>query len=227
MTYISALSAVLLLLQAFAPNLPGDTRLQSVDYQADRVVMVEAAPGYAVTVLLSPDERVESIAVGDSSAWQVSANAAGNHLFIKLAQPGLATNMTVITNVRLYAFELVPLGSASQAMTYTLQFRYPTTPVEEQLEGPLNIVTSYKVSGSKSLWPSSIGDDGEKTYIVWSLDQDIPAVYALDHRGKEVLVNGMMRDDEFVIDAVADRLVFRIDNRTARAKRLAERTPEK
>jgi hypothetical protein len=34
-----------------------------------------------------------------------------------------------------------------------------------------------------------------------------------------MLVNGMMRDDIFVIDSVTQKLVFRIDDHVARAER--------
>lgn len=217
---LAAISSALMAmaLQAQPEAYYADSRLQSVDYRAEQVVTVESAPGYQVTILLSPDERIESIAVGDSSAWQVTANKGGNILFVKLTQPGLASNMTVVTDVRIYAFDLVPLGNASSAMPYTLAFDYPTD-AQEELGMPLDIVAKYRLSGTKSLWPIAIADDGEKTYIEWPRNSDLPAVYALDQAGREVLVNGMVRGDNYVMDQVASRLVFRIDKRVARARR--------
>lgn len=213
----SWVAALALLLQGPVPPGYGDTRLQTIDYRAEQVVRIETAPGYQVTVMLSPDERIESIAIGDGGGWQVTASKGGNILFVKLTQPGLATNMTVITDVRIYAFDLVPLDHASTAMPYTLEFSYPR-PIENGGE-PLAIVAEYRMSGSKSLWPDAIGDDGAKTYIEWPRNADLPAVYALDQGGHEVLADGMIRDDRYVIDSVASRLVFRIDKRVARAQR--------
>lgn len=79
----------------------------------------------------------------------------------------------------------------------------------------------YKVSGDRAIQPSGIDDDGVRTYITWPADATLPAVYALDAKGNEALVNGMMRDDIFVIDDVAPRLVFRLDRQVARATRIA------
>ena len=89
----------------------GDPRIQSVDFAPDQVVLIQGATGYSVTVELSPDEQVENVAVGDSSAWQVTANHRGDHLFVKNLISGVTTNMTVVTSAHTYYFELAPLSA--------------------------------------------------------------------------------------------------------------------
>ncbi|MFK7841712.1 MAG: TrbG/VirB9 family P-type conjugative transfer protein [Sphingorhabdus sp.] len=194
--------------------------MREIEYQSNRVIPIEAAPGYQVTVLLSPDEQIKSIAVGDSSGWQVSANKSGNNIFVKYAGSGFETNMTVVTNVRLYSFELVPLSGGAFNMPYILKFAYPSDEVADETVNPGEPMTHYRMKGAKSLWPSGIVDDGRRTFIEWPLSADIPAVYAIDQAGNEVLTNGMMRDDRLVIEAVASKLVFRIDKKVARATRM-------
>src|SRR5437660_2480208 len=136
--------------------------------------------------------------------------------------------MTVITNVRVYNFELVP-GSPGE-IAYTLRFHYPAA-ANAQAEGDEEDAPSakgegrYRTSGSKALRPSAISDDGRHTYIVWPRDRSIPATFAVNEAGQETLVNGMMRNDVFVIDSVAEKLVFRIDDRVAGAKRMKPRSP--
>lgn len=196
----------------------GDPHLQTVEYKADQVVQLAAALGYQVTVALSPDEQIETVAVGDSAAWQVTPSHSGDHLFVKLLQQGGATDMTVVTNVRRYAFELAPLSAPASDMAYTVQFHYPTPPA--LAAAPSRIAGYYKLTGARTLMPSRISDDGQRTFVEWPKDVDLPAVYAIDARGHEALINGMMRDDRLVIDAVVPRLVFRIDQQIARAVRL-------
>jgi hypothetical protein len=54
------------------------------------------------------------------------------------------------------------------------------------------------------------------------------AVYAIDDAGQEMLVNGMMREDDlFVVDSVHRKLVFRIDDRIAGATRLKPKKPKR
>ncbi|HEX8063970.1 MAG TPA: TrbG/VirB9 family P-type conjugative transfer protein, partial [Allosphingosinicella sp.] len=78
----------------------------------------------------------------------------------------------------------------------------------------------YRLGGDKTLRPSEISDDGVHTYIRWPRDRALPAVYAVTDSGLEMLVNGMMREDDlFVIDSVSKKLVFRIDGDVATATR--------
>ena len=198
----------------------GDPRIQTVNYDASQVVQIQAAPGYQVTLQFGADELIENVAVGDSSAWQVSADRNGGHLYVKPLQ-AIPTNMTVITNVRVYAFDLEPLPGPSPDMAYTVRFQYPSAAgPQETAEAELIVEGRYRLSGDPTLRPSRISDDGQHTYIEFPRDAAIPAIYAVDERGRESLVNGMMRDDLYVIDAVVPRIVFRIDQHVARATRL-------
>jgi type IV secretion system protein VirB9 len=217
----------LLLLLAAAPAaaqvrpqpLPdGDPHLQSVPYKEGQVVLLELAPGYQMSVELSSDEQIENVAVGDSNAWQVTANRRGDRLFIKALQ-GSPTNMTVITNARLYAFELAPLGGPAANMAYVVRFAYPGEEDEAAGDGPA-VEGRYKLSGDKKLRPVRISDDGRHTYIEWAKDRPLPAVYSVGEDRQEALVNGMMRENLYVIDSVVPTLVFRIDRSMARAERV-------
>ncbi len=203
----------------------GDPRLQTIEYNPDQVVQLHAAPGYQLGVEFAPDERIESVAVGDSGAWQVTPNRRGNHLFVKPVQAGVTTNMTVVTDTRTYAFDLVPLYGPLPDMAYTVRFIYPRPAAPEAVApATATAVARYVLSGARALRPSAISDDGVHTYVEWAANVSLPAVYAIDDRGKEALVNGMMRDGLFVIDGISQRLIFRIDRRTARAERKLPRS---
>jgi type IV secretion system protein VirB9 len=200
---------------------PGDPRLQSVLYDADQVVQIQVAPGYQTTVQFAPDERIENVAVGDSSAWQITPNKRGDALFVKPVVNGVTTNMTVLTSARTYAFELRTSydGGANQA--FTIRFRYP--PPATVAAEPTVPAGRYKLSGDRALRPKALSDDGVRTYMVWAESQPLPAVFAVDSEGVEVLVDGSMRDGQFVIDRVVPQLRFRRDRRVATAVRLTVR----
>lgn len=208
----------------------GDPHLQTVDYAEGQIVQLRGAPGYQLMVVLSPDEQVQSVAIGDSAAWQVSINKGGDRLFIKPAQSDAATNMTVVTSVRVYNFDLLALGGVTPDMPYSVQFRYPA-PGADTADGQFVDVTAasrrlsrYRVSGDRMLWPTGVTDDGQRTYIIWPKGAPIPAVYAPDRLGNEMLVNGMMgTDDIYVVDGAPQKLTFRIDRQVARAVRINPR----
>lgn len=198
-----------------------DPRVQIVAYQRDQVVSISASPGYLVTIELAPDEAIQTVAVGDSAAWQVSASRGGHLLFVKALQAGADTNMTVVTSARFYTFDLTT--STTGLAAYQIRFRYPsvdafTMPSPDAR--PTETVGLYHVRGSRALRPDRISDDGRKTYIEWSPDVPLPAIFFLDERGRETLANGHMRDGLFILDSVFQRLLFRIDEHTARAVRL-------
>lgn len=203
----------------------GDPRLQTIPYDADQVVRLKVATRFQLTVIFSPDERVENVAVGDSDAWQVSLNGRGDALFIKPVSANAPTNMTVITDARVYSFELSPTYAPAADTPFTVRFLYP----EAVPDGPPSAVPPaepgrYRLSGNRSLRPGVITDDGVRTYIEWDPDQTLPAVFAVDEQGEEVLVDGYMRDGLYVVDAVHRTLLFRLDRQTARASRLRSGT---
>ncbi|MBX3564018.1 MAG: TrbG/VirB9 family P-type conjugative transfer protein [Sphingomonas sp.] len=201
----------------------GASQVQIIDYVPDGLFTLGAAPGYQLMIELAPDERIENVAVGDSGAWQVTANKRGDRLFVKLVQPGISTNMIVATDARLYSFELTPVSETARGLPYSVRFRYPSpapaAPPDAAM--PDALLGRYKVRGAAELRPSGIHDDGVHTYVEWPEDRALPAIYAINDQGKEMLVNGMMRDGRMVIDSVQAKLVFRIDRRSAIALRVA------
>lgn len=211
------------------PPLPGPpgpaglpaSQVRLVDFVPDQIIRVQSAPGYQLMIELAPDEQIENVALGDSGAWQITANKRGDRLFVKPIQAGVTTNMIVITDVRVYSFELEPLPGPQPDMAYAIRFRYPApsngAPADATPAG------NYKLGGNRALRPRGMHDDGVHTYIEWPADQPLPAIYAVDGNGKESLVNGMMRDGRMVIDSIQKRLVFRIDRQRATATRVARR----
>ena len=199
----------------------GDPRIQTVVYDANQVVQLQVASGYQLSVEFGPDERIENVAVGDSGAWQVSPNKRGDHLFIKPMQGGQVTNLTVVTDARSYAFELVPAMGPEPSLPFTVRFIYP---VAEAVPGASPGVAvkagRYVLSGDSALRPSFVTDDGVHTTFTWPADRAMPAVFAIDRDGHETLVNGAVRNGSYVVDSVANRYRFRIDNHTAGAVRV-------
>src|SRR5690606_24836973 len=84
----------------------GDPRIQVVGYDPTEVVRLRAALGYQLTIEFDPAEAIENVAIGDSLGWQVAPNRRANLLFVKPMDRVPPTNMTVVTNLRRYNFEL-------------------------------------------------------------------------------------------------------------------------
>lgn len=78
---------------------------------------------------------------------------------------------------------------------------------------------SYRLSGAAALRPSKIWDDGYFTYIEWPETAELPAVFSRGSDGREVIAEGMMLGEAYVLDRVHDTLIFRIDAQVAGARR--------
>jgi len=173
--------------------------------------------------MLPPDEHIRSIRLNDPSAFQINVAVAGDSFSLRQIRPLQQANMEVETDQRKYEFALAV--SDDLKIPYLIRVhaddnqatkhRSPTT--EPRLEGEL---TSYRLSGDRSLRPQSINDDGYRTFITWAPDQLIPAVFSVNRLGNEAMVDGYMRDKVFTIDHVHQQLIFRIDSAVATARRL-------
>ena len=193
---------------------PGDPRIFVVRYGESEVVELHGVLDYQMTLEFDPDERIENVAIGDGLAWQVTPNKKANLLFLKPMAARPPTNMTVVTNLRRYQFELTIRARApADAIPYVVRFLYPpparAVPDQEIVAPPVDRNHAYAFKGATSVVPIVLFDDGQSTYFKFAPGQDLPAIYAIDADGQEALVNSRMRDDYVVVDRVARGFVLR------------------
>ena len=197
---------------------PGDPRIHEVLYDPAEVVELKGALGYQLTLEFDPSERIENVALGDSLGWQVTPNRKATLLFLKPMSVRPDTNMTVITNLRRYNFQLSVLSpkakAAIKAIPFSVRFVYPP-PVMAVIVPPPPVPPpedknhAYSYQGSTLLLPARMFDDGEATYFAFRDREDLPAIYAVDGAGAEAVVNSHMRDGYIVVDRVAPGFVLR------------------
>lgn len=206
-----------------------DPRLKSIHYEADKVVSVQGRLGYQSMIEFGNGEQIENVAVGDSSAWQVTPNKRANLLFLKPLFGKAKTNMTVVTDQRTYMFDLsvASTGSALYNLRFTYGARPPvqSQPQSRRVSYPSllangapgsPVVTHPKVNydwkrkGKKDLLPTRTYDDGRAVYLQWKAGVPMPAIYARDEAGRESLVNYRQVGAFIVIDQVPHALVMRL-----------------
>lgn len=208
-----------------------DSRVQTLLYRPDTVVQIAGRANLQSVISFAPDERVENVAVGDSSSWQVTPNKRANMLFLKPIRAGARTNMTVVTDRRTYLFDL-RADRAAGAAVYSLRFAYlpgiasPRTaqPVPAQTPSskqPTELNFAWAAKGAKRLRPSRIFDDGKALFLAWPRGATLPAVFAAtdDH---ETPVSYKLEKDYLVVDGAPRRVVLRLGK--ARAIVAATRT---
>jgi type IV secretion system protein VirB9 len=128
MKQIFAITAALLL--SFSANaevpLSSDTRIKTIVYNENEVFRLVTHYGYQSNIEFARTEVIQTISLGDQVAWQVIP--ASRHLFIKALTRNAHTNMTVITDRRVYQFDLKAVADVSgnkSDMAYVIRFYYP------------------------------------------------------------------------------------------------------
>lgn len=217
--WIAAFLLLPLLAAAEITPTPGssDPRVRVVTYSPNNVVRVTAFYGVSTHIQFSSSETIKDVAIGDELAWDVSPR--GSNLYLKPRAEHADTNLTIVTNKRTYQFILVVQALprkdknawSNPNLVFSLSFRYADEEqanrdmkakleaqqamrqdIKNKLHGvperlPHNM--DYWVAGDGAVSPTSAYDDGRFVYLTFSSNRDMPAVYEVDAKGKESLVN--------------------------------------
>lgn len=208
-----------------------DGRVKNVKYSASDVVKVVGRYGYNTLIEFGADEIVTDLALGDTLAWEVAPSSNRNLLFLKPREDNAATNLTVVTNRRIYHFMLQALqhrNKPSASAAFGVRFHYPAEEAAaaaaaakeqrarlalQQEERPAN--WNYWACGAKQLRPVEVYDDGRFTYMRFPGAQEIPAIFLVNSDGSESLTNGQMRGSRYVVFATAAKFILRKGNAAA------------
>lgn len=233
---------------------PFDSRVRIIDYNRMDVVKLSTFYGVSTHVQFADDEAIKDVAIGDDQAWNIVPR--GNHLFIKPKAKKADTNVTVVTDKRVYNIALVVVPRSTKDSTawkdpnlvYGVAFRYPeeeaaklaaeqaekakTDEIKRRWdtvkakfakitkEGSLDYVGEkeipldqqnydYWMAGSTEISPTAARDDGRFTYLAFSNNRDMPAVYSVDMAGKESLINSNVEGNTIIIHRVVSSLKLR------------------
>ncbi|MFW0776837.1 MAG: P-type conjugative transfer protein VirB9 [Rickettsiales bacterium] len=201
-----------------------DHRVRTIMYQPDQVYRFTGHYRYQSSIEFAEGEEIQTISMGDSTAWML--NPSGNLLFLKPIDQDATTNMTLITNMRTYLFELHARATdniADDNMVFVMRFLYPddqgsgiisqyldSVPNPDLPENRSRYNFNYTISGTDFAAPIRIFDDGEFTYFEFEdINADVPAFYWVDDLGNESLVNYRTRGDYIVIERVVKRFTLR------------------
>jgi type IV secretion system protein VirB9 len=193
----------------------GDPRIAEVLYDPSDVVELKGVLGFQLSLEFDPAERIENVAIGDALGWQVTPNRKANLLFLKPMAKRPDTNMTVVTNLRRYNFQLsVRERAPAKAVPYSVRFTYPQAAVAviappPPPTPPVDRNHAYSYQGSAKALPTQLFDDGQATYFAFGREEDLPAIFAVDPDGGESVVNSHMQSGYIVIDRLAPGFVLR------------------
>jgi type IV secretion system protein VirB9 len=205
-----------------------DPRVRVVAYDPEQVIKLHGFVGYQIHFQFAEGETFVNLAAGDNKALDVGYEA--NHLVLKPLAEKVATNITVITNRRVYQFDYSASADrpdpARQDVIYSLRFIYPKEEARkaaeelEQQRTNLKLAsagedshrarnTNYWGCGASAIRPESAYDDGVQTRLRFAAHSEFPTMYVKNDDESESLVNFTVDNDEVVIHRVARSFVLR------------------
>ncbi len=169
-------------------------------------------------------ETISTISMGDSSLWLFEH--LGNRLFLKPIAQNPDTNMTVITNEKVYHFELTAKIATSiddQDLIFVAKFIYPDEEDKNIIQfakkpksdkpdmRDLSIYNfNYEFTGEPNIAPVKVFDDKKFTYMQFSENNtDLPAIFSVDSSGFEELINFRMAGNYIIIERVSSQFTLR------------------
>lgn len=205
-----------------------DHRIKTVSYNPDDVVTIRGNHLVDTEIQFNQNESIIDSHIGDPYGWDVEFNKSIPFvLFIKPKLLNSNTNMTVITNKRIYRFNLVTTSkdsSNSKNVIYALTFDYPDQD-QARLTQQLNTLSqnfmgntngtpqhwnfNYSFCGSKAIAPIQAVDNGTFTVFKFPKNTVIPAIFSVDKYRNESLVNFRVQGDYVFIQSVSHQYTLR------------------
>ncbi|MGH8431340.1 MAG: P-type conjugative transfer protein TrbG, partial [Solimonas sp.] len=194
------------------------------------------APLRACDIELQPGEKITKPVLGDTVQWVTTFPVSGEgenatpHVTVKPLHPGLATNLQIFTNRRVYKLNLE--SSANRHMA-SIGWYYPqdmaqawasnVNAAQKEAEAedqrkvtdmpmlrPDQLNFKYQVEGDSRLawYPVRAFDDGTRVYIQMNpgmRSSEAPALVLVGKDGNSELVNYRVKGGYYIVDKLFDR----------------------
>ncbi len=157
MLKICKIFVLTLVLSGFAPvalaqdATGSDTRIRTFIYGKNDVFRINTVYGYQTLVELDPEEKIMTMSIGNPSLFRIIPTA--NRMFIKALINNQLTNMTLITDKRIYQIELSSYTANPDDLMYVVRFAYPdgsATATMDSASQPMSLYSPLKISQSGS-----------------------------------------------------------------------------
>jgi type IV secretion system protein VirB9 len=233
-----------------------DHRVRLVPYDPNNVVQIRAHYDVETTIEYAPGEVILRATAGQAGAWSVAPSQ--NLPNILTLQPRLKnadTNLTVITDQRIYLYELrarEQWNLRGDGITFYVRHTYPaeinralerraalaqqereqraaqTQRDRPQADGkidPAAIHLGYAYGGDASIAPLAVFDDGQFTYFQFAKTTTLPSIYTVDDNRREAVLNYRVQDPYIVVERTAERFTLRHGDQVGTVKRQALSAP--
>ncbi len=205
--------------------LGAERKFRSYVYNPNDVYRYIGHYNYQGFIEFDANESIATISMGDPTLWLFEH--LGNRLFLKpVGEYNSQTNMTVITNKKVYHFELMAREADSisdENLIFVVKFIYPeeedknivqfsskAASDEPDLRNLSQYNFGYEYTGDANIAPAKVFDNGKFTYFQFTeMNTEIPAIFSVDANGFESLVNFRSAGNYIVVESIASQFTLR------------------
>jgi len=217
-------------------GLPNDPRIKMLTYQENQVYHIKGHYFYTTTIVFEEGEYLnKNPIIGNPIPWQVIPS--GNIVVLKPQLKHADANLTLITNRRTYDFTLSARDSrniTNPDLTFGIRFSYPDTLNRKAMQEHFAQVREleyrkereqhnaqktkrtlnfdYAYSGSDSIKPNLVYDDGQFVYLRFDRNSPQPAIFSVDKARNESPANYRIEKDLMVVEQLNNRFTVRHGN---------------
>lgn len=206
------------------------SRLVEFRYRPDRSFAIRALANEFVTLEAPEGESIVSFVISDAENWEHTVMKDNRRVLVKAVSDGAqVTTGQLVTDKRSYplTFIAVSLGqpwfqrvrwqvSAESVPGVTwrgqaapAQIGGSDTPVDVPTMDPEKLHFGYRVKGRAAFRPSTVFDDGVRTWILLDEVQDLPAVFGSVGKKLEVL-DYSIHGKYMVVPVVSKQLTLKL-----------------
>jgi len=203
-------------------------------WREGRLYRLETAPGRVSDIMLEPGEALVSVAAGDTARWIIGETSSGSgpgrrtHVLVKPTEAGLATNIIIATDRRVYHVEAASGGDQS---VRSLSWTYPDDALLAirksaglAAAGPGAMNVGYSIEGDRPSWrPVRAFDDGEHVFIEFppGLAQgEAPPLFVRPAEGGTAPVNYRVRGRYYIVDRLFSEAELRLGEKPQQVVRI-------
>jgi type IV secretion system protein VirB9 len=205
-------------------------------WREGQLYRLEAAPERVNDIMLEPGEILVSVAAGDTARWIIGETTSGSgpgrrtHVLVKPTEAGLATNLIIATDRRVYHIEA---ESGGNHPVRSLSWTYPDdallairTSAGPAAAGSGAMDFGYSIEGDRPSWrPLRAFDDGEHVFIEFppGLAQgEAPPLFVRPAEGGTALVNYRVRGRYYVVDRLFSEAELRLGEKPQQVVRIVK-----
>lgn len=199
-----------------------DPRVRYVWYNPVDVVRLDTNLGVITAVELGDGERIQSVLLGDSKAYDVNVLSDRNTIAIKPVIAAARSNLTIYTDRRVITLALTE--GATRMPTYRVVLKYPAdkpspagAPATQSEWRDLGYAYS---GGSPQVRPRMVWNDGEATYFDFAPGVR-PGIFGVNPDGFEVVLNSGTRGEVVRVPGLRNFYSVRIGSDVVCIARLA------